>query len=40
MMETATDHTPTDPIAATLSGFVHRLALERCRPRSACAPAT
>jgi len=28
-METVTDHTPTDPIAATLSGFVHRLALDR-----------
>jgi len=29
MMGTATDHTPTDPIGATLSGFVHRLALDR-----------
>ena len=32
MMETATDHTPTDAIASTLSGFVHGLRLEQVPP--------
>ena len=31
-METATDHTPTDAIASTLSGFVHGLRLEQVPP--------
>ena len=29
MLETATDHTPTDRIAGTLATFVHRLRPER-----------